>query len=42
MELEYNAKQSKSEKDKYHMISLVCEFKKQNKGAKEGEKRDTH
>ena len=24
----YYAKQNKSEKDKYHMISLICEFKK--------------
>ena len=24
MELEYNAKQNKSERDKYHMISLTC------------------
>ena len=23
----YNAKGSKSEKDKYHMISLICEIK---------------
>jgi len=26
----YYTKQNKSEKDKYHMISLICEFKKQS------------
>ena len=34
---EYHAKQNKSEKDKYHMISLICgisETKQMNKGKK--------
>lgn len=29
---EYNAKQHKSVRDKYHMILLVCVIKKQTKG----------
>ena len=39
---EDNAKQNKSEKDKYHMISLIGEFKKQmSKGKKKSKERRT-
>jgi len=42
MELEYNAERNKSEKDKYRMISLIVEVKKQmSKGEKRERERQT-
>lgn len=37
---ENNAEQNQSEKDQYHVISLILEFKKENKRAKEKTERD--